>query len=303
MSARCPVKNPLTRTRALIAFEALRLALVLAIIAWWGWLLLDKTYYILALEGELTMRDSGYIPLSDGHHTLRMITTEAAALILLVLVSSGISFWLAVRDIRRTKALQGFFAAMAHELRTPLASIRLQLEGLTAKNADSPYLTRLNSDTTRLEAQLERGLALARSESGKHLDCVPVELSEIWQRTQACPILPVGGIPQGRVLADSHAVELIFRNIVENAVVHGGATKLEIRMQNAGCGVQAVFHDDGKGCADAKKLGRLFAKGDASKGSGVGLYLIKALMKQMGGRAEFASRGGFAVTLIFRGAS
>ncbi len=300
MPNRSPIKTSLLRTRALIAFEALRLLLILTIIIWWGWLLVDKTQYILSLEGELVMHDANYIPLYDGNRMLTMVIGEAGTLVLLVLASSLVSFWLCIRDIRRTRALQSFFATMAHELRTPLASINLQMEGLAARG-ESPYLERLRQDTSRLELQLERGLELARSESGKALTLLPVELAEIWRRSASCPILPINGKPEGRVMADAHALQVIFRNIVENAVVHGGASMLDISTQGTPAEIQVVFKDNGKGSDQAQKLGKLFFKGKASKGTGVGLYLIKSLMKQMGGRAAFASTGsGFAVTLNFR---
>lgn len=326
MPNRCPLKSPLLRTRALIVFEALRLILVLAIISWWGWLLVDKTRYILSLEGELSRQDAYYIPAMDDKQVLLMVTSEAVALVVLVLASSLFSFWLAVRDIRRTRALQSFFASMAHELRTPLASIRLQTEGIRQQamgnERQEKYLERLTEDLSRFEMQLDRGLELARSESGKTLTPTAVDLAEIWRRAAPCPILAVTGVPTGKVLADAHALQIIFRNIVENAQIHGKATALKItteflyshRARRGGESrggerregeyppqIKIIFTDNGIGCAEKKKLGHLFFKGASSKGTGVGLYLMQALMKQMGGSASFASGEGFTVTLVFQG--
>lgn len=298
---RCPVKNPVIRTRMLIAIETLRLLLVLAIIAWWGYLLVDRTRYILSLEGELVMHDATYIPMYDGESTMRMVLGEAGALTILVLVSSLISFWLCVRDIRRNRALQGFYAAMAHELRTPLASIRLQAEGLSTQG-ESPYLLRLFEDTSRLEAQMERGLELARSESGKSLTLTKVDLAEIWRRIPPVAGLTVKGEVKGEVLADAHAVQVVFRNILENAVTHGDADMLVVTSEVAEESVSLTFSDNGSGSDEPiKKLSRLFYKGKNSKGTGVGLYLIKSLMKQMDGKAEFSSQQGFTVRLLFHG--
>jgi signal transduction histidine kinase len=206
-----------------------------------------------------------------------------------------------VRDIRRNRALQGFYAAMAHELRTPLASIRLQAEGLSTQG-ESPYLSRLFEDTSRLEAQMERGLELARSESGKSLTLTKVDLAEIWQRIPPVEGLSVQGEVRGEVLADAHAVQVIFRNILENAATHGGANTLMVSSEVAEESVAITFSDNGSGSAEPiKKLSRLFYKGKNSKGTGVGLYLLKSLMKQMNGRAEFASGQGFTVRLVFHG--
>ena len=60
--------------------------------------------------------------------------------------------------------------------------------------------------------------------------------------------------------------------------------------------------DHGRGYdGDASRLGRLFLRGDASRGTGVGLYLVRVLMERMRGGVEFAnaSGGGFVVTLVF----
>lgn len=297
---RCPIKNPLFRTRMLIAFEALRLLLVLAIIGWWGYLLVDRTRYILSLEGELVMHDASYIPLFDGETTMRMVLGEAATLTLLVVVSALFSFWLCVRDIRRNRALQSFYAAMAHELRTPLASIRLQAEGLSAKGA-SPYLSRLLEDTSRLEAQMERGLELARSESGKSLTLTVVDLAEIWQRRPDIAGLQVKGEISGKILADAHAVQVIFRNILENAKSHGDATEIMVISEIDAESITLTFADNGAGCQEPlHKISRLFYKGSRSKGTGVGLYLIQSLMKQMQGSASYHSdANGFTVKLVF----
>ncbi len=301
------------------------MVLVLAIIIWWGWLLVDKTQYISSLEGELVMHDASYIPMYDGNQMIRMVTGEAVTLVVLVLASSLFSFWLAVRDIRRTRALQSFFASMAHELRTPLAGVRLQVTALLNQESgirnQEKYLSRLEEDLTRFEMQLDRGLELARSESGKKLTSMSVDLAEIWRQAAPCPIITIEGKPAGKVLGDDHAIKIIFRNIIENAQIHGKATSLTISTYNVSSNrarrggesrggerrsgeyppyVKLVFCDNGKGCDNTKKFGQLFAKGKDSKGTGVGLYLIESLMKQMGGSADFANENGFTVTLIFK---
>jgi hypothetical protein len=64
----------------------------------------------------------------------------------------------------------------------------------------------------------------------------------------------------------------------------------------------AAFDPDGAGSAvRGQQLGRLFGRGATSGGSGVGLYLVRALMERMGGRAEFHSSpgNGFCAELSF----
>jgi signal transduction histidine kinase len=65
-------------------------------------------------------------------------------------------------------------------------------------------------------------------------------------------------------------------------------------------GVDLRYRDDGRGYqGDPSRLGQMFARGVESRGTGVGLYLVRVLMERMGGSVEFANapEGGFVVTL------
>jgi signal transduction histidine kinase len=66
--------------------------------------------------------------------------------------------------------------------------------------------------------------------------------------------------------------------------------------------VRLFYQDDGKGYeGDPKDLGKLFFRGSASQGTGVGLYLVRTLMRKMKGDADFSENGksGFNVGLEF----
>jgi signal transduction histidine kinase len=99
-------------------------------------------------------------------------------------------------------------------------------------------------------------------------------------------------------------LQLILRNLVENALRHGDAEPMRIdaRAARGRHGVEIRLRDHGRGYAgDPAELGRLFLRGDASRGTGVGLYLVRVLMERMGGSVAFANAdgGGFVVTLVF----
>jgi signal transduction histidine kinase len=106
------------------------------------------------------------------------------------------------------------------------------------------------------------------------------------------------------VHGDTSALQLILRNLVENALRHGDREpmRIDVRAGRGRHGVEVQVRDHGAGYAgDFAKLGHMFERGDASRGTGVGLYLVRVLMERMGGSVEFANAqgGGFAVTLLF----
>ena len=280
---KCLIDNPKTRVRMLVALEILRTALMLAIILWWGWLLIDA------------------------NKTPQMVYGEATSMLFLVSLSTFLSLWFYLRDVRRTRELKSFFAAMAHELRTPLASIRLGVEAISQK-IKSPITARLINDTSRLEAQIERGLELARIESGKMLSLTAIDLGKSWKNTLTlfslaeCKRLKITQGKFAEVRGEEQCIQVILRNLIENALAHAGKKTVSIFIHaETKDEITVTFRDNGGGFnGDRKKLGQIFYKGEKSKGTGLGLHLIQSLMKAQGGSAKFKGDDGFTAILKFR---
>jgi signal transduction histidine kinase len=86
-------------------------------------------------------------------------------------------------------------------------------------------------------------------------------------------------------MADELALNMIIRNLIENTLRHNSQTqKITVTAVLDDWQVFVTYDDYGKKfCGPVEKLGDLFYKFDSSKGSGIGLYLIKSLMKKMRG--------------------
>ncbi|MBS0388164.1 MAG: HAMP domain-containing histidine kinase [Proteobacteria bacterium] len=293
---------PARRARLIAALAALWIVLVLVLGAGWVALAISQAHQISELQSLTGSTDS--VVAAQWASTHRRVVGESVVFLLLLLAVSGLLAWLYWRESWRARGMQAFFAAVTHELRTPLTSIRLQAEAIAEGDQRVELARRLLEDSHRLESQIDKTLELARIEGGGPLVEQSVPLQGWLERTLqgiaaahgarvsvAVELAP--GLPA--ILADAAAVQMILRNLVENSVRHAQRECVQVRLRARASGEQVLleYRDDGAGTAvRAQQLGRLFGRGAASGGSGVGLYLVRALMERMGGRAEFHSAPG-----------
>lgn len=312
---------PDRRIRLLLFAQALWVGLVFLMGAWWGNLVLRQSARIAELEKASGVASS-YVEYNQSK-TKRMLQWESGAYLALLVASTGVLMWLYWRDGRRTRGIQAFFAAVTHELRTPLTSIRLQAESisenLSGDSRQKHLIQRLMEDTSRLESQVDKMLELARVEGGGRLLTRSLSLKpwlersiSQWRDTLGDQLELVSRVSDDlSVEADPTALQIICRNVLENAIKHGKreTEKICVRIDASGDGdgnVKIRFTDNGRGMSgDSKHLGKLFLRGPSSHGTGVGLYLIKLLTQKMGGKANFNASlsEGFEVLVKLKGST
>ena len=277
-----------------------------------GWLLLTVSMtswwliYGLMVVGK--MAGGAQVSPTEIVRGQNMLHWEGGSLILLLILGGVSLFYYSLREFHRSRQIEEFFATLTHELKTPLASLRLQVESLQEDLAGSQHLKlvdRLAKDSARLELQLENALFLAsvRDSNQLHLESLRLKkmvtvLKDTW------PEIEVGITDQCIVLADTRALEGVLKNLVQNARVHGQASQIKISALEEGSQVRLSVEDNGRGFkGDSKKLGQLFARHTAVSGSGIGLYLARTLTEKMKGRLEFETdgAGGFKAHVILRG--
>ncbi|MDO9285530.1 MAG: ATP-binding protein [Aquabacterium sp.] len=211
---------------------------------------------------------------------------------------------------------RAFAANTAHELRTPLAAARAQAERLVqashdpaAREAAQALLRQLD----RLAHLATRLLELARVESGVALRREPVDLVQLavlvvddFSKAQRSGRLQlrVLGLPTP-VQGDIDALGIALRNLIDNALRHGGDTaRVTVRVQGQSISVE----DDGPGVPpdELPVLVRKFQRGEAGRGvagSGLGLALVQAIAQQSGARlvlqSPVADGHGFGASLQF----
>ena len=296
----------LNRTRRwFFGLTLLWVVMLLGLGSWWLFLVF-KLHNILS---TLNLPNLG----SESRFLNMMRWEGSFFFIFLVLLSTSL-FIMYFRDMKKSKAMHAFFASLSHELKTPLASMRLQAEVIKDLIGDethsheqlSDLTQRLVEDTYKLETELEKSLQLSRIEQDGTLTLVPLSLERYLKRHQQklTSINIKLDIPENarEVLADELALNVIMRNLIENTLRHNPTTQLiEVKSKRIGDSVELIFDDHGKKFQGSlQHLGNLFYKFNSAKGSGIGLYLIKNLMLKMHGHLEILNQERLTFRLVFK---
>ncbi len=223
----------------------------------------------------------------------RMLLWEGAVLVSAVFFGGLMLVVLTYRERRRNEQLRNFFSNYSHDLKTSLTRLRLRTEILAEKNPSAEF-QKLLEETSRLDLQLENSLWLARIDSQK-LSYEKIKISSVIGALRGeWPELEIKLHQDATVLADDLALKSVFRNIFQNAWLHGQAQKVDIRPELNGKSWQITIIDDGRGFSgDFKSLGQQLMRSRHMNGNGLGLFLTHDLVQRMRGQMNFhqVSRG------------
>ncbi len=218
-------------------------------------------------------------------------------------------------------AQQNFVADAAHELRTPLAALKLQAQSL--ERADGPEarklaVARLTAGIDRATRLVEQLLVLARQEASAAggTPTRQVELGDLARRTvgDLAGVAAAKGVDLGLQHADTASVEgqpealqILLRNLVDNAIKYtpsGGTVDISV---HAGKDETVVSVEDSGPGIPPEERERVFDRfyrvpGSDAAGSGLGLAIIKAIAQRHGATlslGESARLGGLAASVAF----
>ena len=204
-----------------------------------------------------------------------------------------------------------FAATVSHELKTPLASIRLLAETMDRNGMDDckDYPRRIVETADSLAAMVENILSFNRLEGdGWRLRKSRISLAQTaaWAMEEAVRLAPgrvkliSEGLEGEDISADPDLARLLFHNLARNAVQHGGAPRPEIKLVRAGGRRGTVIHfaDNGTGIPkaewDAVFCGTRLAGPDGSgkkRSGGLGLAICRRVMRAHGGDLSILSSG------------
>jgi signal transduction histidine kinase len=201
---------------------------------------------------------------------------------------------------------QAFSADASHQLRTPLAGLRLRLEAALESSSDAglrPAIAASLVDADRLESTIDELLVLARDRRGGtgtvDVRALLAELNPEWRARLALQSrdleLDVEAAAPG-TSASAAAVRQILAVLVDNATTHGAGT-VAVTLREATDAVAIDVSDEGGGVHGAESA--LFAGRTDHRGShGIGLALARRLAEAEHGRLELTRRSPPTFTLL-----
>jgi signal transduction histidine kinase len=235
-------------------------------------------------------------------------------LVLMIISGVVLNTIFLVREIRRNEQHDAFINAVTHELKTPVASIRLYLETLQTRAVDehkrSEFYRIMLEDSDRLLTTIEQVLRTGRIGHATGLvNSSPINLRELVEeclvRARTLHNLRPDSLeyqpgPSFEVQGDLDDVRAAVSNLIDNAVKYsGGDVKVRVetaRIDDKYVAVRVRDHGVGIPKTELKRIFKRFYRVPGPlaarlKGTGLGLYIVRTVAKRHGGRTWAESEG------------
>jgi signal transduction histidine kinase len=299
---------------------ALRVLYVLAVyvllqLLWWG-------YQLVQLNAKLILEQE-----SDMHRQYVLLRSKVwmvagEGVVFFILLAFGFRY--IKRTVSRELAIarkeKNFLLSVTHELKTPIAAIKLFLETMQSRSLSEDkrqeLLLHSVQETKRLQSLTENILMAARLDSGKDtVIAAVVDLSELVQREikrfrQMFAVPIESDIASGVcVNGDEQMISVVVVNLIDNALKYGQGKPIRVVVSIASGYANLIVSDSGAGIPSGEEK-RIFEKfyriGNeetrTSKGTGLGLFIVDAVAKMHGAEvfATNAPNGGAVFTVRFK---
>jgi two-component system phosphate regulon sensor histidine kinase PhoR len=274
------------------------------------------------LPWTVVLSPDGSWPQAQELANRRRLLMAGLGAIVLLLAGGSYFLWRVIhRELAIARLQTEFVAAVSHEFRTPLASLRhvtelMQEDDELPKERRKSFYEALGRNTERLHRLVESLLDLARMEgSRKPYELKPLDAGELAKRVVAefrreveprgfNVELDVEAPNTFKLNADSNALSSALWNLLDNAVKYspeGGNIRLSLRRHPEGLSI--AVRDDGLGIpqAEQSEIFQRFVRGEEAsrrgiKGTGLGLAMVSHIVRGHGGRLELESEEGVGST-------
>ncbi len=226
--------------------------------------------------------------------------------LVLVLLGTVLYLVLSVKAINLTRRQSNFIDSVTHELKSPIASLKLYLQTLSKHNVDEEqragFYAYMLDDVERLDhlinhilqaARLEREVTTEETQLVNFAEVLEMTATKVCIRHQVDPEIVELKLDPCWVAASRVDLELIFRNLIDNAVKYAGSPpQVAIQLENIKGGRAIVtIRDNGPG-VPKKQRRKIFARfvrlgselQRKKPGTGLGLFIVRTLIARLKGR-------------------
>lgn len=237
--------------------------------------------------------------------------------VVFVLILAGLSFYLflMIKEVNLNQRQANFIDSVTHELKSPIASLRLYLETLEMRTVDNEQRTKfyrvMEEELERLDHLITQLLEVGRIDAiGLQSEPEEIDLEYLLRKCAAAACAHhkkdesetvTYDFQPAAVFARPLVLETVFRNLLDNAIKYAGEPpqiEVQVRMSERGRVVTRII-DNGLGVPPElrKRIFRMFFRAGSEltrrqKGTGLGLYIVQTLVKQLGGRVSVHDRAG-----------
>lgn len=286
-----------------MAFIGIQLAWILVIVVWLNW--------FLGQHRKLRELAVKYSPELLHANPDWAILVEGLLLLVAILIGVYVIFVYWTRQAALIREQKQFMSQVTHELKSPLASLQLHLETIRRHDPSSEellvFLDTMQGDANRLNGLIDNLLSASRIEQ-KHwkLNLQKINFSDLVEKYFHARQfnLPRAGkmhlkiTPGVYALIDKEAMETVFRNLLENAILYSdGPPEINVVLDLQGGKCHFSVADKGRGL-EARHLKKIFKgfyrvrrKNENIRGSGLGLHIVHATIKRHGGKISVESPG------------
>lgn len=265
---------------------------------------------VALIVGWVLLTISGLRESTESTLYLTLLTVGS---LLFLLVLSGIVTYLTltIKAINLTRRQSNFIDSVTHELKSPIASLKLYLETMELRKVTDEERERFQqfmmADVKRLDDLINHLLDAGYVDRSRDEDgLVEVELDSLIRhivdtvcvRYRLDPAVFELDLRPTMIRAFQVDADMVFRNLIDNAVKYAGEPpKVHISMRHVGWQVITEIADNGDGIPKGlrrKVFGRFVRLGEELQrkkpGTGLGLYIVRTLVGRLGGRVSILDR-------------
>jgi signal transduction histidine kinase len=237
--------------------------------------------------------------------------TAGSILFFLILVGVITYLTLSIKTINLTRRQSNFIDSVTHELKSPIASLKLYLQTMEKRELTederSQFLDFMRKDVDRLDGLISHLLDARTMEKNVadsnrveiQLDELVADCAETVCNRYRMPLETIElQLRPAKIMAERVDAMMIFRNLLDNAVKYAGSpAQVHVSMRTERGETIVEVSDNGEGIPIAlrrKVFGRFFRIGEELQrkkpGTGLGLYIVRTLVKRIGGRVRILDK-------------